>query len=347
MSAPEDPVSPPGSATAGMEDFRLAAGQVIELRVDQIVELSRGLLDVTDPAPIEQMWLALRRLRAALEIFRPCFTKAQFRGGRDEVKFLVRAVGARREIDSVIRTLEEIGAEMGQAESAGLTGAVDQLRRDQADANRRLAQAVHGRRLQAFSFRFEELAGLALGPDREVAEGEYRSARYLPPETVKLVARRLNRLRDAASGALEPDAVADQKRMRVAAERLRYALELTGDSLGTQAHTARRAARALQEILTEIWGCNLAIPVVRDKISQLEKEDVRTVLTRARGTRELDPVLVQAAPNRASYRGLELSLVHLGAGRQMLFDRLKRLWMEQSRQGVWVALESSLGAPAR
>jgi hypothetical protein len=77
-------------------------------------------------------------------------------------------------------------------------------------------------------------------------------------------------------------------------------------------------------------------------IAELEIEDVATIIERARGSRDLDPVLVQAAPNRAAYRGLELSIVHLAARRQMLFERFKRLWLEQSRQGVWVALETSL-----
>ena len=67
-----------------------------------------------------------------------------------------------------------------------------------------------------------------------------------------------------------------------------------------------------------------------------------TIIERSRGSRDLDPVLVQAAPNRAAYRGLELAVVRLTARHQMLFERVKRLWHEQSRQGVWVALETSL-----
>jgi CHAD domain-containing protein len=325
-----------------MEQFRLAGGQMLELRVNHVVKLSRGLLDVTDPGPVEQMGLGLRRLRTALDVFRPCLSKNQFRSGRDEVKSLLKPVGARRDVDTVITAMEGIEAEMGHTEGAGVRSAIDDLRRDQAEANRELAQAIHGRRLQAFSFRFEELIQAVAGPDQEVVAAEYRPLEYLPPRTIKLVVKRLERLREVAPGALEPGAVEEQRRMRVAAERLRYTLELTGDSLGTQAHTARRAARALQEILTAMRACNLAIPVARDQIRQLEEEDITTILERARGSRELDPVLVQATPNRASYRGLQLALVHLGAGRRMLFDRVKRLWTEQSRQGVWVALETSL-----
>ena len=88
--------------------------------------------------------------------------------------------------------------------------------------------------------------------------------------------------------------------------------------------------------------CDLAVPPARQAITDLEAEDVKTIIDRARGSRDLDPILVQAAPNRAAYRGLELAVVHMTARRQMLYERFKRLWHEQSRQGVWVALETSL-----
>jgi CHAD domain-containing protein len=334
----------PESDAKGTDDFGLAASQILSLRVDEIVGLSRGLLDVTDPEPVEQMWLALRRLRAALEVFRPCFSKAQYRNGREEVRQLVRPVGARRDVDNVITAFQVISAEMGHTESSGMRQVIDRLRQDQAETNRRLAQAIHGRRLQSFSFRIEELAEAAFDSELDPEGREYSPVETIPPKTDRLVGRRLARLRAAAPGALEPDATGDQHRMRVAAERLRYALELTGEALGTQAHTARRAARALQEILTEIRDCDLATPAAREQIADMEKEDIATILERARGSRDLDPVLVQAAPHRASYRGLELALIHLAARRQMLFDRLKRLWQEQSRQGVWVALETSLSS---
>jgi hypothetical protein len=159
---------------------------------------------------------------------------------------------------------------------------------------------------------------------------------------VKIVNRRLVRLRSCVPDALEPDASREQQRMRVAAERLRYSLELTAEGLGSQAHTARRAARGLQEVLGEMRDCDLAIPIARGRLAMFEVEDAGTISERARGSRELDPVLVQAAPNRMLYRGPQLAIVHLRARRSMLSERFRRLWLEQSRQGVWVALEASL-----
>ena len=322
--------------------FRLAASQVLEERATQITVFAKGVLDVTEPSAAEDLWLASRRLRAALEVFRPCLGRSEYREGRSEARRISRAVGERRDIDVAIAAYESIREETAQEEAEGLDRVISKLRRDQAKANRELGQVVHGRRLQAFRIRIEEIADSTAEADAADRAEEYRPVVTLPGEAASLVSKRLARLRGEATESLEADGVEAQHRMRVAAERLRYSLELTGDALGTQAHTARRAARGLQEVLGEIRDCDLSVPPAREMTGELEQEDVSSIVDRARGNRDLDPVLVQAAPNRNAYRGLELAVIHLTARRQMLYERFKRLWLEQSRQGVWVALETSL-----
>ncbi|MGB0121503.1 MAG: CHAD domain-containing protein [Solirubrobacterales bacterium] len=324
------------------EDFRTAAAYALEHRVDQISNLSIGLLDVTDTGPAEAMWLATRRLRAAIELFRPCFSKSQYRGGREEVRALTSAVGKRRDLDRIIEIVEAVAVEMDPAGQEGIQRLTDRLRGEQSDANRTLAQSVHGRRMQAFRVRIEDLSDVAIDDPEIDGRSDHHALEVVPERTRELVGIRLARLRASAPDALQPEAVKAQHRIRVAAERLRYALELTAEGLGSQAHTARRAARGLQEILGEIRDCDLVLPEVREQIRLFEEEDVATLIDRARGSRDLDPILVQGAPNRTFYRGHELLIVHLLTRRRMMYERFKRLWLEQSRQGVWVALESSL-----
>jgi CHAD domain-containing protein len=323
--------------------FREDAAVVLEQRVDQMTEISKGLLDVTDTDPADAMWLASRRLRAAFDMFKPVLSKAQFSGTRDEVRQLNRSVGRRRDVDSMINAFEAIAAEMDEGGEYGLARLVDALRAEQADCNRTLASLSNGRRLQALRVRVEDLTGSDFEGDSESEAPAYHYPDRVPKSARRLVVRRLERLRTSVPTALEPSAVREQHRMRVSAERLRYSLELTAEALGTQAHTARRAARGLQEILGEMRDCDLALPAARDQVRVFEAEDMKAIVERARGSRDLDPVLVQAAPNRMLYRGPHLAAVHLQARRQMLFERFRRLWLEQSRQGVWVALETSLG----
>jgi CHAD domain-containing protein len=322
--------------------FRTDAAIVLGQRVDLLTDISKALLDVTDTEPAQAMWLAARRLRAALEVFRPVLRSSQFPAVRDETRQLIRAVGRRRDIDTMISTFELIATEMDQGGSEGLEILIGSLREQQAESNRGLAKLANPRRLQALRIRVEDLTG----PDADIAGGPpasgYHSPQEIPGSAKKIVNRRLTRLRSSVPDALDSGATREQHRMGAAAERLRYALELTAEALGTQAHTARRAARGLQDVLGEMRDCDLAVPAARDLLLAFETEDTATIADRARGSRELDPVLVQATPNRMLYRGPQLAVVHLRARRALLFERFRRLWLEQSRQGVWVALEASL-----
>lgn len=323
--------------------FRLAAVQVLDERAEMLAREARGVLDLSDPARADSTWLAARRTRAALELFKPCLSKSNYRAAREEVTRIGQAAGARRDVDAAIALCEAVIAEMGGPEAEGGGRVVARLRREQAERNRELAIHVHGRRLQAFKLRTEDLVASAVRPVEGTHPETVLPLSTLPETMVELVARRLNRLRSLAPVALQPEADRDHHRMRVAAERLRYSLELTAGAFGSQAHTARRSARSLQEILTELRDCDLIVDPVRETIATLEREDIEVLVERARGSRDLDPILVHAVPNRAGYRGLELILLHALARRRMMFDQFRRLWMEQSRQGVWVALATALG----
>jgi len=203
---PSTPETDPGLTLD--ERFQLAAALVLEDRVDQIVGLSRGLLDVTDADSAEPMWLACRRLRAAIEMFKPCFSKEQSRGARQEVRLMTKVVANRRDVDSVIATVETVVAEMDGPESEGITRLIDRLRRQQGDANRALAQVVHGRRMQAFRVRIEDLTDAPVGDtDNANLRGLDNPLQDIPDEASKRVATRLARLRKRVPAALEPNAV--------------------------------------------------------------------------------------------------------------------------------------------
>lgn len=331
-------------AGARLEDFEVAAAEVLEQRFDLMAETARGALDVTMPGSADSLRMAAGRLRAALDLFRPVLANAHFRSTRDEVKAIARAAAFRRDIDANVSVISEVLGEADPDSAAGLRRLLDSLAEEQAEANRELARITSGRRLQALRIRVEDLAGDGFTGRIPEDEG-FIVPRALPAKAEQTVARRLERLRTVVPEALEPEATRDQHRARTAAERLRFTLEIAGRALGTQADTARRAARGLQEFLGEMRECDQAIPRVVEELASLETEDVAAIAERARGSRELDPVLVQAAPNRAAYRGLQLALVHLRARRQLRFEKFRRLWLEQARQGVWVALEASLEGP--
>ncbi|MBV9213615.1 MAG: CHAD domain-containing protein [Actinobacteria bacterium] len=100
------------------------------------------MLDIEDIERVHDMRVATRRLRAAMEIFAPCFAKKQRRALLNEVKALADALGARRDADVAIVALERVGDAMPAADLPGVEHLVSELRDEQQQANDELAQAL-------------------------------------------------------------------------------------------------------------------------------------------------------------------------------------------------------------
>jgi CHAD domain-containing protein len=107
-----------------------------------VFEHADNVLDVTDIERVHDMRVATRRLRAALEIFAPCFPKAEHRKLLKEVKRLADALGERRDPDVAIEGFERVRDALPSADRSGVNGLIDELRARQADANETLAAAI-------------------------------------------------------------------------------------------------------------------------------------------------------------------------------------------------------------
>jgi CHAD domain-containing protein len=77
-----------------------------------------------------------------------------------------------------------------------------------------------------------------------------------------IVATRLQELTELAVVAVEPGAESAQHDMRIAAKRLRYAIEVAGGCLGAEAEELRARARELQDVLGEMHDCDVMLPRV-------------------------------------------------------------------------------------
>src|SRR5204863_3412069 len=79
--------------------LREAAARTIEIRAREVFSFADAALDTSDIEGVHDMRVATRRLRAALEVYAPCFPKAEFKQLLREVKALADALGARRDPD--------------------------------------------------------------------------------------------------------------------------------------------------------------------------------------------------------------------------------------------------------
>jgi CHAD domain-containing protein len=122
--------------------YREAAARTVTVRATEVFEHAEGVLDTSDIERVHDMRVATRRLRAAMEIFEPCFDAKLFRPVLRDVKLLADALGARRDPDVQLEQLMTIEAALGARERDGLEVFAEELRAEQAEGNARLSEAL-------------------------------------------------------------------------------------------------------------------------------------------------------------------------------------------------------------
>ena len=119
--------------------FREAAALAVETRSEEVFDHARGVLDTGDIERVHDMRVATRRLRAAMEIFQPCFPKKEFKRTLRDVKQLADALGERRDPDVHIEELERIAEALTREDARGIRSLEAKLRAQQQAGNEALA----------------------------------------------------------------------------------------------------------------------------------------------------------------------------------------------------------------
>lgn len=135
-----------------------AAALALTVRTKEMVDHSREVLSMTEIENVHDMRVASRRLRAALEIFAPCFDADEHAQVLGEVKAIADALGERRDRDVAIEALEGYAGDLGEPNRAGIESLIGSLRSEQLRANHELEAFVTEERLQVLSSRVRELA---------------------------------------------------------------------------------------------------------------------------------------------------------------------------------------------
>jgi CHAD domain-containing protein len=143
--------------------YAKAAAKVVSVRTSELTEHARGVLDTGDIERVHDMRVTTRRLRAALEIFEPCFPNEPYRRALGEVKRLADALGERRDRDVAIAALHSFNDQMPAPDRRGVASLIEQFRGEQEDANRDLAPLVEEANLRSLRESMDELVAAARG----------------------------------------------------------------------------------------------------------------------------------------------------------------------------------------
>ena len=159
----------------------------------------------------------------------------------------------------------------------------------------------------------------------------------------RIVRVRLEELCGFVPAVLDPGSVRELHDMRIAAKRLRYALEVTADPcFGPYARTASKRAKELQDLLGEIHDCDVQLPRVEDLVHTLRDEDAAELRRRAGDAPDVDPALASRLPHSDSWRGLIALETYLRARRDLLYERFTTFWRDLEREGFRARLQYAI-----
>ena len=146
------------------QPYAEAAARIVSVRGAELAEQAEGVLDTGDIERVHDMRVATRRLRAALEIFQPCFPAKPYDQALGEVKRLADALGERRDRDVAIAALHDFNDQMAAPDRRGVASLIEQLRTEQERANEELAPLVAEESLSAMRESMKELIAGAREP---------------------------------------------------------------------------------------------------------------------------------------------------------------------------------------
>jgi CHAD domain-containing protein len=218
------------------------------------------------PDALQQMRVAARRMRSAVQAYRGVLDRAATQPVIDELKWLGTELSGARDSEVIEERLIEV---LGSMPEELVLGPVEAqvtrvLQRRRADGQRAALAALDSQRYLALHDAIDRL--LAAPP---LAKRATRRAGAELAGTVTRSRRRTEkRLRVADGLTAGPGKDEALHETRKAAKRLRYVLEVADPKLGRRGDRLRRRAKKLHKVLGEYQDSVVARPVIRELAAQ-------------------------------------------------------------------------------
>jgi CHAD domain-containing protein len=262
-----------------------------------------------DPEELHELRVAVRRLRAALRLWRDHLPAKARRHGR-ELRRIGRALGDVRDLDVQIEWLRDHADDLPRRERDAVLTVVAALQRRRRAARRDMLETLDSERTERFARLFA--AWLRRGPRRKPRRG----ARPVTDEAPRLIRDRMKvllRAGERIDAASPPD---DYHALRILAKQARYALEFHADVYGRPAQRLIRRLVRLQDLLGEHQDAEVFL----DHIRSLLEDDVARPGTDA--AEALDHLAARRAERGRELRGRFPAV--FGRARGKRWKRLRR-----------------------
>ena len=241
---------------------------VLVTRFEEMYAFQEIALDWSDPEGVHSMRVASRRLRGALRDFTPYLRKRGVNSVQKRLKTLASTLGEVRDHDVAIMALEQIEKRAPADVSPTLKQFIDTRKERREQAREALKLALDKTQLDQLQSDFVAAVDAATstkGPEHAPQITYLKMSRAV-------IVDRLKELEKLSADLFKPFEIETLHEMRIAAKRLRYAVELFQRCWGRSISTyAKRAAR-VQTALGDLHDCDIWIGSFGKAINEARKQ---------------------------------------------------------------------------
>jgi CHAD domain-containing protein len=240
---------------------------VLLTRFEELYSFHEAALDWNDPEGVHSMRVASRRLRSAIRDFTPYLRKRALAPVLKELKDIADALGEVRDEDVAIMALEKMVSHAPAEFSPALKQFID-AKREVRDRSREELKAT----LEQTQLKQLEMDFIA-SVDAATAIRDQSKPQITFQEMSRVVILgRLKELEKLSTGLFQPSEIETLHDMRIAAKRLRYAVELFQQCWRRSiAGYAKRTAR-IQTALGDVHDCDVWMESVGKEILIARKQ---------------------------------------------------------------------------
>ena len=302
---------------------------VLWTRFGEMYDLRGEALGHEDAKGVHDMRVASRRLRSVLRDFRGFYERKGLPKRR--LKEVAGALGDVRDQDVAIHALEKMRAEAGDAAAEGIEQLINERRELRESARAKLGLVIAEEPLSELQQKFftwlEHMGGG--GRDKRGARRSHGSAQSLSfrQAGVEVIESRLKELLELGDSVYHPYEFETLHRARIAAKRLRYALELFSPCWGGRLKPIAHDVSELQTALGDLRDCDTWIA------------DLGPRLDHRRGQSDAIVLRVADLPVRPAAARL---LNHFVKERGDHFNRALTLWQEWETEGFFGRMRETL-----
>jgi CHAD domain-containing protein len=229
--------------------------KALKAKFAEMRELSKQARDGKSAPAVHDMRVAARRFRSALQDFRPYLNRRSVDLTLKQIRSISDALGEVRDQDVAILALENLAAKIPAQCSATLQKLIDSRKEIRKAARKKLKHDLVDE-LEKLRSTFHEALDLA---DRVPATSRQLQGTSYRDIAAAVISSRIAELEKLGHNLRRPKDVDGLHQMRIAAKRLRYAIELLHQCwLPGPKQLARKVAQ-LQTTLGQLHDCDVWI----------------------------------------------------------------------------------------